>query len=81
MFTEGERITLLNDLCDFEQDLKVYITPPKTREIDILRRAIAFVRGSRGRWVNNFTTCNLCSFNKGSAEYRFCPNCGARMQK
>ena len=79
--TEGERIRLLNDLCDYEQTLKQIIMPSPTKEIDIMRRAIAFVRGSRSKWDNNGTLCHNCGFNEGKEKFIFCPMCGARMQK
>ena len=79
--TEGERITLLNDLCDYEQELKTVIYPSKTRELDIVRRAIAFVRGSRAQWINNNTMCSGCGFAEGNETFKFCPSCGARMRK
>ena len=95
--TEGERITLYNDLCDYKEELQGIHYPSQTRQIDILSRAILFVRGTRANWLkqpNSVATfqdqkfiyfspvkCSSCAFPYGRSDFRICPNCGARMQK
>ena len=94
--TEGERVRLYNDLCDYEQDLRMVTIPPRTREIDIINRAIAYVRGTTSKWiatpdsVQRFDPkgrvyvinmeCRECKFQGGLSTYRICPQCGARMK-
>ena len=94
--TEAERVRLYNDLCDYEQELKSVLYPQKTREIDIMQRAIKFVKGEQSRWivtggqpvldensrVMDYTgcTCERCKFSMGMSSFRYCPNCSARMK-
>lgn len=79
---EAERVRLYNDLTDYEMDLKSIIYPPKTKEIDMIQRAIACVRGERGKWIasNGTNICNRCRFDEGKSSFRYCPNCGAKME-
>lgn len=96
--TEAERVELYNDLCDFELELHAITYPPQSKKINTLRRAIAFVGGTRGRWVCDASAtpvfdgnriiyyesckCNQCSFsNHTLSTFKFCPSCGARMQR
>ena len=51
--TEGERVKLYNDLSDYEEVLKKIHYPAQTREIDIIHRAVDYVRGVHGRWIND----------------------------
>ena len=50
--TERERINLYNDLCDFKSDLQAVYFPPQTKQIDIITRAISYVRGTQAKWVH-----------------------------
>ena len=95
--TENERVELYNDLCDFKSDLQMICYPPQTRQIDILSRAIAYVKGTSAKWEKSNdskdffnderfaffapSTCSSCHFAHGRSDFRRCPNCGARMQK
>ena len=94
--TEAERVNLYNDLCDLEIEMQSVMYPPKVREVDILHRAVEYVRGVKGRWIvsngipvfddkkriidHTGCTCDRCKFSDGRASFRFCPNCGARMK-
>ena len=93
--TEAERVRLYNDLCDYEQDLQLITIPPRTKEIDIIRRAITYVRGTNAHWIKTplsqvdtsemfpFTTameCSSCHFANGRSDFRICPQCSARMR-
>ena len=49
---EGERIQLYNDLCDYKAELEEISYPSQTRKIDILRRAIEYVRNSKAQWLD-----------------------------
>ena len=93
--TEADKVRLYNDLCDYEYELKEIIYPVKTREIDIVRRAIEFMRGSQGKWLSGAVAvlnngkcvdeiacqCSSCGFAHGHMSFKYCPNCGARMKK
>lgn len=95
--TEAERVTLYNDLCDFRDDLKVIHYPPQTKQIDILTRAISYVRGDQAKWLRlpesvtdvdanrmPFTfpmQCSSCKFSWGRSDFLLCPKCGSRMKK
>ena len=48
---EGERVQLYNDLFDFKSELEEISYPSQTRKIDILRRAIEYVRNTHARWL------------------------------
>ena len=48
---EGERIQLYNDLTDFKYELEQVSYPTQTKKIDILRRAIEYVRNTTARWL------------------------------
>ena len=94
--TEGERVRLYNDLCDFMDDLKSITYPPQTKQIDILSRAVMFVRGSTAVWQRGTDstqvpsqtkafayypcTWSFCHFASGRTDYKFCPSCGTRMK-
>ena len=96
LFTEAERVTLYNDLCDLEEDYRLITYPSKTKEIDVIRRAIRFVRGNQAKWEHGSSTipvasensgryyinctCSACGFELGHSNYRICPNCGSRMR-
>ena len=54
---EAERVRLYNDLCDLEQEMKNVVLPRKTREIDILHRAVTYVRGVQSRWIVSGGAC------------------------
>ena len=93
--TEAERINLYNDLCDYELELRQIVYPNKTREVDIIHRAVQYVRGNQARWVTRdalpvlndkgnivkYTSakCSFCGFASGDSDYKFCPNCASRM--
>ena len=95
--TEGERIQLYNNLCDFKEELEEIHYPPQTRKIDILRRAIDYVRGNPARWLKLPDTqqivsdgrlkylfpceCSSCGFARGFSDFKLCPQCGSRMQR
>ena len=95
--TEAERVQLYNDLCDLKSDMQEISYPPQTRQVDILSRAISFVKGVHAKWlkqpnsINTYsndhllyyspTTCSSCHFAQGRSDFRICPNCGARMQR
>ena len=94
---EGERIQLYNDLCDYKAELEEISYPSQTRKIDILRRAIEYVRGNSARWLTSPDTqriihdnrlaylfpceCSCCHFDRGFSDFRLCPQCGSRMQR
>ena len=92
--TESERITLYNDLCDYEQDLFNVVHPPQTKAIDIVHRAVAYVRGTSAHWAGgvdvldkngnllrrDYCTCSACGFSRGSSDFKHCPNCTAKMK-
>lgn len=94
--TEAERITLYNDLCDYEQDLRAIMYPPQTKAIDTIHRAIAFVRGNKADWIRSggthvyddlgnlirtdFCTCSSCGFTRGSSDFKYCPYCASKMK-
>ena len=91
--TEGERIELYNNLCDFRDELNT-IFPLPSQKIHTLSQAIIFVRGTTAKWersdksepiiVNGRAigstncTCSTCGVI-GRSDYRLCPNCGAKM--
>ena len=95
--TEAERIKLYNDLCDYEEDLRMITYPSQTKAIDIIHRAVIYVRGVHANWLtsnalpildeNNKVIhyenciCSSCGFAHGTSTYRICPSCGARMAK
>ena len=93
--TEAERVQLYNDLCDYEEDLRMITYPSKTREIDIIHRAVVYVRGKTGQWKNGTPVldennkikylvncqCSSCGFADGKSTFKICPSCSARMQK
>ena len=95
--TEGERIQLYNDLCDYTDELEQISYPSQTRRISILARAVAYVRGESARWLTMKDTqqiihgdrlaylfpmqCSSCHFDRGFSDFRLCPQCGSRMQK
>ena len=95
--TEGERINLYNDLCDYEEDLKLISYPSQTKAIDIIHRAIVYVRGITARWITSNALpvldenkkviayhnceCSSCHFIGGVSTFKLCPNCGAHMRK
>lgn len=56
--TEAERINLYNDLCDYEDDLRKISYPSQTKAIDMIHRAIVYVRGTSAKWLTN-TACAL----------------------
>ena len=93
--TEAERVRLYNDLCDYEQDLQLITIPPRTKEIDIIRRAIAYVRGVNAHWIKTPSSqvdtsghipvstsmeCSSCHFANGRSDFRICPQCSARLR-
>ena len=92
--TEGERVQLYNDLCDWRDALAEITFPPQTKNIDILSRAITYVRGDTAKWLRTEASktqvigdrthlapvaCSRCSFPRGSSDFRVCPQCGAKM--
>ena len=95
--TEGERVQLYNSLCDFKEELEEIHYPPQTKKIDILRRAIDYVRGTPARWLSTADTqqivkgnrlvysfpcrCSVCAFDRGFSDFKLCPQCGSRMQR
>lgn len=38
----------------------------------------------RGRWIDvegsTLSTCSVCGFDAGAYTFRYCPNCGAKME-
>lgn len=93
---EAERVELYNDLCDFEQELMQITFPPQTRKLDIIHRAIVYVKGERAKWESDGSSvavldgngrmlyladvkCSACGF-RAHSDYKFCPNCRARMK-
>lgn len=48
---DGDRVQLYNDLYDFKEELEEISYPSQTRKIDILRRAIEYVRNSPAKWL------------------------------
>ena len=95
--TEGERVQLYNDLCDYKDELEQISYPSQTRRINILARAVAYVRGDSARWLPMEDTqqiikdnrlvylfpmqCSSCRFDRGFSDFKLCPQCGCRMQK
>ena len=92
---EAERVRLYNDLIDFKDDLQQISYPPQTRNIDILKRAIEYVRGSSAHWTpaKDATAdiidrhpvvypcqCSSCHFAYGRSDFKLCPSCGAVMR-
>ena len=94
---ESDRIDLYNDLSDYEQELREIVFPNMSREINIIHRAVQYVRGNQARWITknavpvfnddktiayySSCTCSSCSFASGLSTYRFCPSCASRMLK
>lgn len=94
---DGDRIQVYNDLCDFKDELEQIHYPSQTRRIDILKRAIDYVKGTPAHWnsttetqqifsderyVYSFPcTCSGCGFARGFSDFKLCPQCGCRMQK
>lgn len=95
--TDGERVQLYNDLCDFKDELEQIHYPVQTKKIDIIRRAIEYVRGNPAKWLSTEDTqqilsenrlaylfpvkCSVCGFKRGFSDFKYCPQCISRMQK
>ena len=94
--TEGERVAIYNDLCDWRDELAQITYPSQTKRIDILTRAIAYVRGETAKWLTTESTdsltltdgrtiiapvaCSRCAFSRGASDFRFCPQCGTKIK-
>ena len=94
--TEGERIEIYNALMDWRDELSHITIPSQSKRIHVLSQAIAFIRGTVACWqpTKETTTkvidshpvafpckCSSCAFARGFSDFRFCPQCGARMQR
>ena len=77
--TEGERIQLYNGLCDFKEELEGISYPSQTSKIDLLRRAIEYVRNSPARWLEMSDSEVDSVVNEPRLPYMFprkCSSCG-----
>lgn len=94
--TEGERVEIYNALIDWRDELSQITIPSQSKRIHVLSGAIAYLRGTTAQWqptnetkteiinsrpVASPCTCSSCRFARGFSDYRFCPQCGARMQR
>jgi len=75
--TEGERIQLYNELCDFKSELEEIHYPTQTKKIDILRRAIEYVRNQPAQWLMMSNEEVDKVINDPSLPYTFPRKCSA----
>ena len=80
------------DDCACECDICTHFRPDDDNHCGLINNAPTIEEKPKGKWIENdipedvdvpesvLSKCSVCGYQLGAHSFKFCPNCGARME-